>query len=359
MNLTLHLTEGCNLRCRYCVREKQPQRMREDVLYAACDLAFSSGKHAGLCFFGGEPLLERDLILKAIDYCTRRSEETGLPVQYKMTTNGTLLDAEFLALARKVRMGIGLSFDGTAQDLCRCTADGQGTFALLEEKAKLLLQYLPDACAMMTVAPEAAGEYAASVRYLRGLGFRQISAVPAYGKNVHWTDEAFTVLSEQLREAAAFYEAQFLAGTPFFFSPLDSKIRDCISGQNPAERCHLGFRQMPVNVDGKIYACTQFIRDTEFCLGDVFGGIDYTRQKQLAARHATPETCKACALRHRCTNSCGCTNRLETGDENRVSPFQCSYERMLIGLADEVADRLYAAEPVRFRTRFQQVNAGL
>ena len=352
MNLTLHLTDGCNLRCSYCVQVKQPVSMPERVLKAACDLAFSAGGHAGLCFFGGEPMLEREKILLALNYCAEKSAETGKPVQYKMTTNGTLLDEEFLMRAAAVKMGIGLSFDGLAQDTCRCDAAGRGTRALLEEKARLLLQYLPDACAMMTVAPQAAGDFAESVKYLHQLGFQRISAVPAYGKNVCWTDEAFSVMTEQLRSAADYYAAQFLQGKPFFFSPLNSKIRDCIAGFNPSERCHLGFRQMPVAPDGRIYACTQFIGDDAFLLGDVFTGLDRERQRQLASHHATPETCKDCALRTRCTNSCGCTNRLETGDENRVSPMQCSYERMLIALADETADRLYDADPQRFCSVF-------
>ena len=352
MNLTLHLTEACNLCCTYCIREQRTVRMRGDVLRAACDLAFSEGNHAGLCFFGGEPMLERSLICEAIEYCTARSEMTGKPAQYKMTTNGTLLDAEFLTLAQRVHMGIGLSFDGTAQDICRRRKDGSGTFDTLEEKAKLLLKYLPDAYAMMTIAPEAAGEYAASVKYLHQLGFRRIAAVPAYGKHVRWTDESFTLLSEQLRLTAQYYEEQFRAGRPFFFSALDSKIRDCIAGANSSERCHLGFRQMPVAPDGKIYACTQFIGDADFCLGDVFTGIDRAAQMRLAKREATPKTCRACALRHRCTNSCGCMNRLETGDENCVSPMQCSYERMLIGIADDTAERLYAHNPELFKKRY-------
>jgi len=352
MNLTLHLTEGCNLRCSYCVRVKQPVSMPEDILKAACDLAFSFGSHAGLCFFGGEPMLEREKILLALDYCVEKSAETGKPVQYKMTTNGTLLDEAFLRRAAAVHMGIGLSFDGIAQDICRCDAAGKGTQALLEEKAKLLLRFMPDSCAMMTVAPQAAEKLAESVKYLHQLGFQRISAVPAYGQNVQWTDACFSALSEQLREAADYYAAQFLQGKPFFFSPLDSKIRDCIAGVNPSERCHLGFRQMPVAPDGKIYACTQFIGDDAYMLGDVFHGLDRERQRRLAQRHATPETCKDCALRSRCTNSCGCTNRLETGDENRVSPMQCSYERMLIALADETADRLFDAAPDQFRAVF-------
>ncbi|HAG14406.1 MAG TPA: hypothetical protein DCG49_11190 [Ruminococcus sp.] len=352
MNLTLHLTEGCNMACSYCTRVQSAVRMSEDVLDAACDLAFSAGTHGGLCFFGGEPLLEQGLIERAVERCRMLSQKTGKPARFKMTTNGTLLTPGFLTLAKNVQMGIGLSFEGTAQDQCRRFQDGSGSFHIVAEHAKMLLQYLPGSYAMMTVAPDAVPQYAEAVQYLYQLGFRTILATIAYGENVHWTDDDLDLLGIQLRQIAAFYQEQLRNGTPFFFSPFDGKIRDLLRGFQTGERCHLGFRQMPVAPDGKIYACTQFIGDADFCLGDVFSGINTEKQKELAMRDATPDTCKACALRSRCTNSCGCLNRLETGNERTVSPLQCAYERMLIGIADETADALFQADPARFQKRF-------
>lgn len=352
MNLTLHLTEACNMRCAYCTRVKTPARMSQEVLHAACRLAFSSGDKAGLCFFGGEPMLEEASIYDALDTCAALSAETGKPIYYRMTTNGTLLHEAFLERARAEKIGIGLSFEGLAQDTCRRFANGQGSFDIVEEKAKLLLHYLPDCHAMMTIAPQAVPQYAASVRYLYDLGFRRIIATIAYGDKVTWTDEALSATEEQLHEIAAFYSEAFLAGKPFFFSPFDSKIRDLLAGHSSYDRCHLGMRQMPVAPDGNLYACTQFIGDPDYCLGNVFDGIDAAKRIALAKREAIPEPCRDCDLRTRCTNSCGCLNRLETGDENCVSPLQCSYERMLIGLTDEMAEALYAKKPKLFANRF-------
>jgi uncharacterized protein len=129
--------------------------MSEDVLSAACDLAFSRGQRAGLCFFGGEPLLKKDLIYKALDYCEEKSKKTGIRFDCKMTTNGSLLDEEFLKRTVKAKMGIGLSFDGKAQDICRIFAGGKPTSSVVEEKAKLLLSYMPEASALATIAPQA------------------------------------------------------------------------------------------------------------------------------------------------------------------------------------------------------------
>ncbi|MBR3464938.1 MAG: radical SAM protein [Clostridiales bacterium] len=338
--------------CSYCIREKCPKDMSEEVLFKACDLAFSKGTRAGLCFFGGEPLLKKELIYKALDYCEKKSEKTGIRFDCKMTTNGTLLDEEFLDRAAKANLGIGLSFDGRAQDVCRIFANGKPTSSVVEEKAKLLLKYIPKASALATIAPQAVPYYAESVKYLHDLGFKNVSFVIAYGHKVNWTDSDLDALRVQLEETASYLKELFLKKETFYMSAIDSKISDCIRGRNPAERCHLGTRQMPVTPDGTLYPCTSFIGDEKYILGNVFDGIDEAKVIELAKRSATPETCRECDLVKRCTNSCGCANRMNTGNENQVSPLQCTYERMLIEISDNLGEELYQIDPDRFAKEF-------
>ena len=352
MNLTLHLTDNCNMDCSYCIREKCPKDMSEEVLIKACDLAFSKGQRAGLCFFGGEPLLKKDLIYKALDYCEEKSREKAMRFDCKMTTNGTLLDEKFLERARKAKMGIGLSFDGTAQDVCRFFVGGEATSKVVEEKAKLLLKYMPDSMALATIAPQAVPYYADSVKYLHDLGFKRVSFVIAYGKKVNWTEEDLDLLREQLEKTALYLKQLFINKERFYMSAFNAKISDCIRGQNSAERCHLGVRQMPVTPSGELYPCTSFINDKAYCLGNVFDGLDDAKIIAMAKKEATPETCIGCDLVKRCTNSCGCANRMNTGDENKVSPLQCTYERMLIEISDLLGEELYQIDPVRFAKEF-------
>ena len=338
--------------CSYCIREKCPKDMSEEVLFKACDLAFSKGTRAGLCFFGGEPLLKKDLIYKALDYCEKKAEETGIRFDCKMTTNGTLLDEEFLERAASANLGIGMSFDGKAQDICRFFANGKPTSSVVEEKAKLLLKYMPKASALATIAPQAVPYYAESVKYLHDLGFKNVSFVIAYGHKVNWTDSDLDALRVQLEETAAYLKELFIKDEMFYMSAIDAKIRDCIRGRNPAERCHLGTRQMPVTPDGILYPCTSFIGDEKYILGNVFEGINEAKVLELAKRSSTPMTCAGCDLVKRCTNSCGCANRMNTGDENQVSPLQCTYERMLIEISDNLGEELYQIDPDRFTKMF-------
>ena len=340
--------------CSYCIREKCPKDMSEDVLYKACDLAFSKGDRAGICFFGGEPLLKKDLIYKALDYCEEKSKQTGMRFDCKITTNGTLIDEEFIARAKKAKMGVGLSFDGKAQDVCRIFIGGRPTSSVVEQKAKLLLKELPESVALATIAPQAVPFYFESVKYLHDLGFRKVSFVIAYGNKVNWTDEDMELLRSELTKTAQYLKELFINKESFYMSAIDAKISDCIKGKNPAERCHLGVRQLPVTPDGSLYPCTSFIGDEEYQLGNVFDGIDNSKVAALARKASTPSTCVGCDLVKRCTNSCGCANRMNTGDENKVSPLQCTYERMLIEIADALGEELYQIDPVRFAKEFSR-----
>lgn len=109
MHLTLHLTDACNLRCTYCYVRQDTHAMTPDTAKAAIDLAAADPGHHGIIFFGGEPLLQRQLIYDTVYY----AEALGLPgkFHYKITTNGTLLDQEFLEFSKQHQVFIALSHD--------------------------------------------------------------------------------------------------------------------------------------------------------------------------------------------------------------------------------------------------------
>src|SRR5688572_23582092 len=99
MNLTLVLTHQCNLACGYCYAgAKDQRRMDWDTAKAAIDAALATGeKKLDLSFFGGEPLLEWDMLVKATEYAEARAPEAGVRLRTLITTNGTHLTEARLA----------------------------------------------------------------------------------------------------------------------------------------------------------------------------------------------------------------------------------------------------------------------
>ena len=349
MNFTLHLTADCNLACRYCYETHAKRRMDEATAKKAVDLAFSYGhKKNGFSLFGGEPMLERKLIESIAAYAVEKAQRTGTEVKFKMTTNGTLLDAPFLAFADAHGIEIALSHDGLLQDVQRVTRDGKPTMARLEPIVDLLLAHQPNAVAMQTVMPSTVGETAASVEWLYRRGFTRINTAIDYRRDAGWDDASMAVLKEQYARIAALCERQFDEKRPLLYLNFLSKIAAYLNDR-PCIECKLGMRQPSVAPDGSIYPCNQFLDLPEYRMGDVFTGIDREKQQAIYRKSLAPEPdCEGCAISDRCRHHCACLNFSLTGDMHAVAPVQCEHERILIPIADGLAERLYAQNSVRF-----------
>lgn len=350
MNFTFHLTNNCNLACKYCFHEKKPIRMQFDVAKAAIDLSLKNGESTGISFFGGEPLLERKLIEEIIAYTEQIHKDTGHAFYYKMTTNGTLLDEEFIQLSKKIHMVIGLSHDGIMQDDCRVYPNGAGTATMLEQKIALLLKYQPYSIAMVTISPDTVSKFAESVNWLFQKGFRYFVTTPAYGSCVQWDDVTLKELKRQYKVLTNLYYEWTIAGEKFYFGTFDSKIESYINNDKHCKHvCHMGRNQFAISPNGNIYPCNQFVGDALYYLGNVATGIETVLQQKLADEQLTiPESCQECVIRNRCIHTCGCMNKIGTGFINQVSPFQCEHERMLIPIVDELAEKLYKKKNQKF-----------
>ena len=353
MNLTIHLTADCNLRCRYCYETHCQRRMTWDTARQAVDLAFACGhKTNGFSLFGGEPLLERGLAEDICRYAREEAQRRGVAVRFKMTTNGTLLDEVFLRFANDHGLEIALSHDGLLQDEQRLTRDGRPTREKLEPVVDLLLQFQLNAVALQTVTPETVGGMAESVRWLYGRGFSRINSVIDYRPNAGWDDDSLAVLKGQYETVADLMEARFEEKRPLLFLPFLVKISAYLNDR-PCLECMLGMRQPSVAEDGSIYPCNQFLHLPQYRMGHVSTGLDKERQRAIYGSSLAPEPdCRGCAIEDRCRHHCACLNFSLTGHMHRVAPVQCEHERILIPIADALAARLYEKKSARFLRQY-------
>ena len=142
------------------------------VAKTGVDLAVSGlGNKTELTFYGGEPLLELDLMRRAVEYAEagRRPDER---VTYWVVTNGTLITDEVSDFLAGYEFKILLSFDGVraAQDF-----RGEQSFEALDRVLNSLRERHPDYFrraveVSVTVPPPAVRFLADSVDYLLGRG---------------------------------------------------------------------------------------------------------------------------------------------------------------------------------------------
>src|SRR5262245_37917856 len=172
--LDLVTTSQCNLRCGYCFENaKKDGRMSWDVARSALDRALGSEKRpVDIVFFGGEPLLEIDLVRRAIVYV--ESSPRGGPgaAHFAVVTNGTLLDESALDFFVKHDVDVQISFDGVreAQRL-----RGPKTFDTLDALLKLIRRkhrrfFSHKLSVAMTLSPSTVPFFARSIEYFLATG---------------------------------------------------------------------------------------------------------------------------------------------------------------------------------------------
>ncbi len=351
MHLTLHLTTACNMQCDYCYAPPHDgTAMSLAVARQALELGtrMNGGASCGVVFFGGEPLLRRALISDLVKDAREMERRRAGRFHFKVTTNGLLLDEEFLEFSIRENLLVAMSFDGTAaaHDAHRRLRSGEASHGLLLGKLRLLLAARSYASVLMVVNPDTARHLVDSVSLLLEEGARYLLIALNYA--AAWTDDAFAVLQGQLEQLAVLYISWTTAGRKFYLSPFEVKLSSHINRHCfRRERCELARRQISVSPDGHLFPCVQFVKagpQSRWCIGHVSTGIDETARQRLhdeAEQEKIP--CRDCAYRERCNHTCGCLNWQSTGSIASVSPALCRYEQMLIPIADRIGRSLYRA----------------
>lgn len=129
--LTIMPTEACNFRCTYCYESHKHTNMTEEMLahirnYIAKQVYTS--KNIVISWFGGEPTLCKNTILKLSHFVQKLQEKHMFKYNANMTTNGYILDCE--SFKEYYKAGINeyqITIDGWNHDLTRPHISGKGT----------------------------------------------------------------------------------------------------------------------------------------------------------------------------------------------------------------------------------------
>lgn len=350
MLVNLHLTHKCNLRCTYCYTgDKTLHDMSDQTL--ADSFAFMEGladREITLVFFGGEPLVRRDLLERAV---WMGETSPFKRYYYKVATNGTLLSEELIEFCRAHRVYVSLSLDGIARanDANRIFPDGRGSYAAIRPWVRPLLRAMPYTGVFMVVHPGNMRDLPASVEHVLDLGFRFVNV--ALDHSAPWTPELFRTLARSYVQLAALYRRRIKKNEKFYLSLFDGRIQSHVRGPCEADRrCAAGLHQISIAPSGNLYPCVQFVRedrDEPVRIGHVKTGLVPTRR--FAATDGAPDAiCEACFLRDRCSHWCRCISYQATGSAEEVSPVFCAHEKMLFRIVDKMAGQLFSRAFPRF-----------
>ncbi|GFI26014.1 anaerobic sulfatase-maturating enzyme [Lachnospiraceae bacterium] len=333
--LILQVTQQCNLRCEYCAysgiyegnRVHSVNRMHFETAKRAIDFYLEhsiDSSSISISFYGGEPLLEFDLIRKCIDYVNETVE--GKAVRFNLTTNGTLLTGERAKFLAEHSVSIAISLDGSKKehDVCRKFPDGTGSFDVIIKNVQDLLREYP--------------EYTqTSVMFFSTINpYMDLGCVMEYFSASEIIDERSVMynimadkdLKEEVNYQDSFYQIQkfeymkallVLAGKldkkevdPFARTFLEQakKARRILHKRmeltpvvHPGGPCMPGILRLFVRYDGVLFPCERVNENLDFYrIGSVEDGFDLERMRDiLNIGKLTEEECKSCWNLQRCS----------------------------------------------------------
>ena len=337
--LCLHIAHTCNLNCSYCFASQGKYHgdravMSYEVGKRALDfLIENSGKRRNLevDFFGGEPLLNFDVVKRLVEYARSVEGKHGKNFRFTLTTNGLLIDDDVIEFANKEMSNVVLSLDGRREihDRFRVDYQGRGSFDRIVPKFKKLVDARGGKNYYMRgTFTHANPDFLEDIKAMLDLGFTELSMEPvvcAAGDPSELTAEDAVIVKEQYEKLAELMLERHREGRDFTFYHymIDLKGGPCIYKR--ISGCGSGTEYMAVTPWGDLYPCHQFVGDEAFKLGDIYLGVTNTEKQDEFARcnvYARPE-CRDCWARLYCSGGCAANAYHATGSVTGIYEKGC------------------------------------
>jgi len=291
-------------------------------------------------FFGGEPLLEFDLVRKITDMIQTHKSFDPNRVAISVTSNGTIFSKKIVEFSIEKNVVLCISCDGPPEvhDMFRHFPDGSGSSAIVERNIRRALKFFPLTPVNAVYSPENLHFLPNVVDYLSSLGVRNIYLNP----NIcaQWTRKEAEMLLQIYNTIGRKYMEFYRRGEPKYISLIDSKIAVILrGGYTPFERCRMGNGEFAFAASGNVYRCERLIGSDDgrtHCLGNINHKFNVRKACETTPGIAINKECMTCSLRDYCMNWCGCTNYYSTGSYDVVSPFTCAAEKAAISAAFEI-----------------------
>ena len=336
--LCLHISHDCNLRCRYCFAGTGPfggdrEQMSYGVGKAALDLLFrESGARRNLevDFFGGEPLLNLDVVKALVAYGEENGPKLGKEIHFTLTTNGVNLDESARHFLNEHNIAVVLSLDGRPEINDRMR--GKGTYQQITPNFLSLVRgrdfknyYLRGTFTSDNL------DFCADVKHLYELGFREISLEPVVSPDGDYrlTEDHLAAVENEYERLARYYLDCRKAGDGFIFFHFEVDLEHGPCLPKRLTGCGAGFDYFAVTPTGELFPCHQFVGRDEYRMGDVRQGIvkNDLREKFGAATLYQKEGCSDCWSRFYCSGGCHANGELLNGSLYKPDMLGCRLQR--------------------------------
>ncbi len=337
--MCLHMAHACNLECRYCFAkggkfggkwELMPLETATKAIEMLCR-ASGSRRNLEVDFFGGEPLLNFDVIKQTVTFARELEKKHNKNFRFTITTNGVLLDDEVINYINSEMDNIVISLDGRpdVNDFNRKKLSGEGCYDLVMPKFKKLVKKRGDKSYYIRGTFTIDNlDFEKDVFHLFNEGFKNISIEPVSGEGCDYSlDES------HLDEIAIAYQKIFdkLCNTDelvFFHLLTDLSGGPCAIKR--IRGCGAGCEYLAVTPTGQLYPCHQFVGEDSYIMGNLNQGItkqdiydDFFNTTLLSKVE-----CSDCFAKYFCSGGCAAASYNATGDIKGQDIMYCKLMRL-------------------------------
>ncbi len=341
--LCLHIAHTCNLNCSYCFASQGKYHgeravMSYEVGKQALDfLIANSGTRRNLevDFFGGEPLMNFDVVKQLVAYARSVEKEHGKNFRFTLTTNGILVDDDVIDFANREMSNVVLSLDGRKEihDRYRVDYAGNGSWERIVPKFQKLVEARGGKNYYMRgTFTHANPDFLKDIQVMLDLGFNELSMEPvvcAPGDPSELTEADLPIVLDQYEKLAELMLERERAGKPFTFYHymIDLTGGPCIYKR--ISGCGSGTEYMAVTPWGDLYPCHQFVGEEKYKLGNIWDGVtNKDAQNEFACCNVySREECRDCWARLYCSGGCAANAYHATGSVKGVYKYGCELFR--------------------------------
>ncbi|MCR5616137.1 MAG: thioether cross-link-forming SCIFF peptide maturase [Saccharofermentans sp.] len=349
--LCLHVAHTCNLNCSYCFAAQGKFHGKRGLMSfetgkRAIDfLIENSGYHKNLDidFFGGEPLMNWDVVKQLVLYGRSIEKDAGKNIRFTLTTNGVNIDDDVIEFCNKEMHNVVLSLDGRKEvnDRFRVDMKGNGSYDTIVPKFMKFVAARGDKSYYMRgTYTHFNTDFVNDIKHMADLGFKELSMEPVVtspDSPSFLTEEDLPILMEQYEELAREMIKRNSEGNGFTFYHymLDLTCGPCIYKR--ISGCGAGTEYVAVTPWGDLYPCHQFVGDERMKLGDIFEGFT-SHGKEVSGEFAqvncyTREGCKDCWAKLYCSGGCAANAYHSGGSITDIYEYGCKLFRKRIECA--------------------------
>ncbi len=299
-------TLACNLNCEYCFESgiRNSTVISDDTLIAAANFILSKIttdiKELHISWFGGEPLIAYNQIIKFNDYFIPKVKDLNIGYSASMISNGLLLDKEKAKVLSELccLRDIQITLDGTCEVYCQRKGAKPEQYNQLFQNIKNALDYVK-----------------VSIRLnCDGNNFEDLKKAAKQVIERCGNHKNLSIYLAKLIDYVKCGGSQYFDQVSFDVKRIEFDKYLCELVNKPYKKKPIAYRpafcglyklhNLVIGPNGELYKCEHHVGQPDKIIGDIAFGYYYNDFMLKFIRNDIREKCKSCKIFPLCLGGC-------------------------------------------------------